>query len=57
LVDKETMIEPKEVEKYSDVNNTIMDKGFSTEPVKLITQKDANRTIVKRSSNVELQTS
>jgi hypothetical protein len=57
LVDKETMIEPKEVEKYSDVNNTIMDKGISTEPVKLTTQKDANRTIVKRSSNVELQTS
>jgi predicted mannosyl-3-phosphoglycerate phosphatase (HAD superfamily) len=57
LVDKETMIEPKEVEKYSDVNNTIMDKGISTELVKLTTQKDANRTILKRSSNVELQTS
>jgi hypothetical protein len=51
------MIEPMEVEKYSDVNNTIMDKDISTEPVKLTTQKDANRTIVKRSSNVELQTS
>jgi hypothetical protein len=57
LVDKETMIEPKEVEKYSDVNNTIMDKGIRTERVKITTQKDANRTIVKRSSNVELQTS
>jgi hypothetical protein len=34
LVDKETMIEPKEVEKYSDVNNTIMDKGIRTERVK-----------------------
>jgi len=51
------MIEPKEVEKYSDVNNTIMDKGIRTERVKITTQKDANRTIVKRSSNVELQTS
>jgi hypothetical protein len=57
LVDKETMIEPMELEKSSDVNIPIMDKGINTDPVNLTTQKDANPTNVKRSSNVEVQTS
>jgi hypothetical protein len=57
LVNKETVIEPMELEKYSDVNNTIVDKGINTEIVNLTTQKDANPTNVKRYSNVEVQTS
>jgi hypothetical protein len=57
LVDKETMIEPMELENSSDVNIPIMDKGINTDPVNLTTQKDANPTNVKRSSNVEVQTS
>jgi hypothetical protein len=57
LVDKETMTEPMELEKSSDVKIPIVDKGINTDPVNLTTQKDANPADVKRSSNVEVETS
>ena len=57
MVDKETVSEPMELEKSSDVNNTIMDKGINIELVNLTTQKDVNPTNVKSSSNFEVQTS
>jgi hypothetical protein len=57
LVDKETMIEPMELEKSSDVKISIVDKGINTDPVNLTTQKDANPVDVKRSSNVKVETS
>jgi hypothetical protein len=56
IVDKETMIEPMELEKSSYVNNTIMDKGINIDLVNLTTQKDSNQTNVKRYSNVKVQT-
>jgi hypothetical protein len=34
-----------------------VDKGINTDPVNLTTQKDANLVDVKRSSNVEVETS
>jgi hypothetical protein len=57
LFDKETMVEPMELENSSDVNISIMDKGINIDPFNLMTQKDANPTNVKRSSNVEVQKS
>ena len=39
LVDKETMTEPMELGKSSDVNITIMDKGVNTESINLTTKK------------------
>jgi hypothetical protein len=57
LFDKETMTEPIELKNYSDVNIPIINKGIHTDLVNLTTQKDANPTNVKRSSNVEVQTS
>jgi hypothetical protein len=57
LVDKEVMTEPMELEKSSYVKIPILDKGINTNPVNLKTQKDANPTDVKRSSNVKVETS
>jgi hypothetical protein len=57
LVDKETMIEPMELDKSSYVNNTIMDKGINIDPINLANQKDANPTNINRSTNFEVQTS
>jgi hypothetical protein len=50
------MIEPMELENSSYVNIPIMDKGINTNPINLMTQKDANPTNVNISSNVEVQT-
>ena len=57
LVDKETINEPMELEKYSDVKLSIVDKGINTDAVNLTTQKDTDPTDVKRSSNVKVETS
>jgi hypothetical protein len=57
LVDKDTIIEPMELEKSSDVKISIVDKGINTYLVNLTTQKDANPVDVNRSSNVEVETS
>jgi hypothetical protein len=57
LVDKETMIEPMELENSSNVNIQIRDKGINTDPANLTNQKEANPTNIKMSSNVEVQTS
>jgi hypothetical protein len=46
-----------ELENSSDVNIPIMDKGINTNPFNLTTQRDANPTNVKKSPNVEVQTS
>jgi hypothetical protein len=51
------MTEPMELENSLDENIPIMDKGINTDPINLTTQKDENPTNVKRSSNVEVQTS
>jgi len=56
LVDKETMTEPMELEKYSNVKISIVDKGINIGLVNLTIQKDANPTDVKRSSDVEVET-
>ena len=50
------MIEPMELENSSYVNIPIMDKGINTNPINLMTQKDANPTNVNLSSNFEVQT-
>jgi seryl-tRNA synthetase len=68
LVDKETMTEPMELKKSSNVKIPILDKVINTDPVNLTnqkdanpvnltTQKDANPTDVKRSSHVEVEIS
>jgi len=57
LVDKEIMTEPMELEKSSDVEIPIVDKGINTDPTNLTTQKDAKPANLKRSSNVEVETS
>jgi hypothetical protein len=57
LVDNETMTEPMELEKYSNVNIPIKDKGLNTKVVNLTTQKDGHPTNVNRYSNFEVQTS
>jgi hypothetical protein len=46
-----------ELEKSSDVNITIMNKGINTNPINLTTHEDANPSNLKRSSNIEVQTS
>ena len=55
LVDKETMIEPIELQKSSNGKNLMVDKAINTDPVNLPTQKDSFD--VKRSSHVEVETS
>jgi len=57
LVDKETMTEPMELKKSSNVKNPIMDKGINTDSVNLTTQKDANLVDVKIFSIVTVETS
>jgi hypothetical protein len=57
LVDKETMIEPMEQVRSSNVKISIVDKIINTDPVNLTTQNDANPTNVKSSSNIEVETS
>jgi hypothetical protein len=54
LVDKETMIEPMEIEKYSNEKNFIMDKGINTNPVNLTTQNFVNSVDVNRSSHIQV---
>jgi hypothetical protein len=56
-VGKETMIEPMEIDKYSNEENVIMDKGINTNPVNLTTQKFANSVDVKRSSHIQVESS
>jgi hypothetical protein len=55
LVDKETMIEPRELQKSSNGKNMMVDKAINTDPVNLTAQKDS--VDVKRSSHVEVETS
>jgi hypothetical protein len=55
LVDKETMTEPMEIEKYSNEKNQIMDNGINTNPINLTTQKFANSVDVKRSSHIQVE--
>jgi hypothetical protein len=57
LVDKDTINEPMELDKFLDVNILIVDKGINTNPVNLTTQKYVNPTIVERYSHVEVETS
>jgi hypothetical protein len=55
LVDKETMIEPMELQKSSNGKNPMVDKAINTDPVNLTTQRDS--VDVNRSSHVEVETS
>jgi hypothetical protein len=55
LVDKETMTEPMELQKFSNVKNLMVNKTMNTDPVNLTTQNDS--VDVKRSSHVEVETS
>jgi len=45
-----------ELEKSLDVKTPILDKKINTNPITLTTQKNANPNDVKRSSNVEEET-
>jgi hypothetical protein len=54
-VEKETIIEPMEIEKYSNEKNLIMDKEINTYPVNLTTQKFANSVDVNRSSHIQVE--
>jgi hypothetical protein len=49
------MIEPMELQKYSNGNNLMVDKSINIDPVNLTTQKDSVN--VKRASHVEVETS
>jgi hypothetical protein len=56
-VDKESIIEPMEIEEYSNEENLIMDKRINTDLVKLTTQKSTNSFDENRSSHIQVESS
>jgi hypothetical protein len=43
LIDKETMIDPIEVEKSFAIKTQTMEKGTNTDPINITTQEGANQ--------------
>ena len=46
-INKETMTEPMELEKSSDLKIQVIEKGINTYPINITTRKDANPVEVR----------